>query len=65
MRGFEQQVYGHENFAATTPSLPHLKAMLVNAELRDHAVAFGDGSGAFYQAPLTEDRISLEPPPEA
>ncbi|CAK0808134.1 unnamed protein product [Prorocentrum cordatum] len=64
-RGFEQQVNGRENFVAAAPSLPHLKAMLANAELRDHAVAFGDGSGAFYQAPLTEGRIFLEPPPEA
>eukprot|EP00959_Pyramimonas_sp_CCMP1952_P075363 1574912-Pyramimonas_sp.AAC.1 len=63
-RGFEQQVRGHENFVATTPSLPHLKETMVNAELRDRAVAFGDCSGAFYQEPLTEDRIFLEPPPE-
>ncbi|CAK0789597.1 unnamed protein product, partial [Prorocentrum cordatum] len=47
------------------PSLPHLKAMLVSAGLHDHAVAFGDCSGAFHQAPLTEGRIFLEPPPEA
>ncbi|CAK0797452.1 unnamed protein product [Prorocentrum cordatum] len=63
-RGFEQQVHGHENFVATTPSLPHLKAMLANAELHDHVVALGDCSGAFYQAHLAEDRIFLEPPPE-
>ena len=63
--GFEQQIYGHENFVAATPSLPPLKAMLVEAEVHGRAVAFGDCSGAFYQAPLTEDRIFLEPPPEA
>ena len=27
-RGYEQQTYGHEDFVAHTPSLPHLKAML-------------------------------------
>ena len=42
-----------------------MKAMLVNAEVNGHVVALGDCRGAFYQAPLTEDRIFLEPPPEA
>ncbi|CAK0891481.1 unnamed protein product, partial [Prorocentrum cordatum] len=42
-------VYGHENSVATTPSLPHLKAVLVNAELRNFVVAFGGCSGAFHQ----------------
>ena len=50
---------------AGTPSLPHLKALLVDAAVRGHKVALGDCSGAFYQAPLTEEAIFLEPPPEA
>ena len=63
--GFEQTLYGNENHIAGTPSLPHLKALLVDAAVRGHAVALGDCSGAFYQAPLTEENIFLEPPPEA
>ena len=64
-RGFEQELYGNENHFAGTPSLVHLKAMLVSAEVNGHSVALGDCSGAFYQAPLTEEDIFLEPPPEA
>lgn len=47
-RGFEQEIYGHENHVAGTPAMAHLKAMLVNAEVHGHVVALGDCSGAFY-----------------
>merc|ERR1712194_150720 len=39
-RGFEQTVYGAENHVAGTPSLPHLRALLVDAAVRGHKVAF-------------------------
>ena len=42
-----------------------MKALLVDAARRGYKVALGDCSGAFYQAPLTEEAIFLEPPPEA
>ena len=64
-RGHGQRTYDRENFAATAPSLPRLKATLVNAAVNGHAVACGDCSGAFFQAPLTEHWISLEPTPDA
>jgi hypothetical protein len=64
-RGFEQRLDGTENHVANTPSLIHLKALLVYAETKGHVAAVGDCSGAFYQAPLKEERIFLEPPPEA
>ena len=64
-RGFEQSLGGTENHVANTPALTHLKALLVHAEVRGHVVALGDCSGAFYQAPLKEERIFLETPPEA
>ena len=64
-RGFEQTLHGTENHVAGTPSLPHLKALLVDAARRGYKVALGDCSGAFYQAPLTEEAICLEPPPDA
>ena len=38
---------------------------MVHTGVRRHVVALGDNSGAFYQAPLKEERIFLEPPPEA
>ncbi len=50
---------------ANTPSRTRLKAVLVSAEIQGHVAAVGDCSGAFYQAPLKEERIFLEPPPEA
>jgi hypothetical protein len=64
-RGYEQRLDGTENHVANTPSLIHLKALLVYAETKGHVAAVGDCSGAFYQAPLKEERIFLEPPPEA
>ena len=39
--------------------------VLVHAEVRGHVVALCDCSGAFYQAPLKEERTFLEPPPVA
>ena len=62
-RTFDQSLDGTENHVANTPALTHLKALLVHAEVRGHVVALGDCSAAFYQAPLKEEGIFLEPPP--
>ena len=63
-RGYEQKLFGGEDFYSGTPSLIYLRSLLVLAQAKGHAVAIGDCSGAFYQAPLHED-VWIEPPPEA
>ena len=68
-RGYEQTLNGNEDFFSATPAMMHLKMMLVDAALKGHVAAIGDCSGAFYQSPLnpdgTENRVWIEPPPEA
>ena len=68
-RGYEQTLNGNEDFFSATSAMMHLKMMLVDAALKGHVAAIGDCSGAFYQSPLnpdgTENKVWLEPPPEA
>ena len=56
---------GFEEHHSGTPSLAHTKAMLVIAAVHGYVTAVGDCSGAFYQSPLLEEEVFLEPPPEA
>ena len=64
-RDCKQQIYGRETIVAAAPSLAHLKAMSVRAEVNGRVVAFGGCSGPLYRASPTADGIFLEPPPGA
>ena len=65
-RGYEQELYGNENFYSATPAVEKVKALLVIAEKLGYDVGLGDCSGAFYQALLAgSDDVFAEPPEEA
>ena len=63
-RDDEQELHGHEGFYSGTPTITYPKALLVLAAKLSHVVAFGDYSGAFYQA-LLEEEVNVETPGRA
>ena len=67
--GYERTLNGIDDLFSATTAMMHLKLMLVEAALKEHVAAIGECSGAFYQSFLkpdrTENRVWIEPPPEA
>jgi len=65
-RGFEQVLYGDEEFFAATPRECSLRTLLIMAEKLGLCIAVADAAQAFLQAPLREDHpVWVKPPEEA
>jgi hypothetical protein len=65
-RGYEQKLQGDEHFYSAAPSSATLMMLLVIAQHVGLAVAVGDCTQAFLQAPLLEqEEVWVWPPEEA